>query len=262
MGRSLPIVGISGKAGSGKDAVAQHLVTKYGYAQVAWADTVKRMASDIFMFTEEQLWGPSNNRNEVDHRFSSTEVWEESRARMGACGKRWISVLTGAPEGCQRVFEIFLTLVEWFDGIQASYPELSPRIALQALGTDWGREHIYRNVWVDYTMNVTRQLLSYEPYSVYSRTQGLREVDKDPNIKGVVISDIRFENELKAIPDAGGYLIKLVRPTPSKDEAIFHHSSESAQDWFDADQFDASVMNDGTLKDLYRDIDTILLALT
>lgn len=262
MSRSLPIVGISGKAGSGKDAVAQHLVTKYGYAQIAWADTVKRMASDIFMFTEEQLWGPSDNRNEVDHRFSSAEVWEKSRARMGTCGKRWISELTGAPEGCQRVFEIFLTLVDWFDGLQASYPELSPRIALQTLGTEWGRAHIYPNVWVDYTMNVTRQLLSYDPYSVYLRTQGLHEVDKDPNIQGVVISDIRFENELNAIPAAGGYLIKLVRPETAKSDAIFHHSSESDQDGFDPSLFNASIVNDGTLKDLYRDIDTVLLALT
>lgn len=259
MPRSLPIVGICGKLGSGKDAVAQHMVTEHGYAQIAWADTVKMMATDIFMFTEDQLWGPSGNRNEVDARFSSPEVWEASRDRMGACGKRWIGELMGAPEGCPKVFEVFLTLVTWFDELHASHPELTPRAALQTLGTEWGRNHVHTNVWVDYTMNVARQLLSYDGFSVYSRTKGLQLDAQDPNIKGIVISDIRFENELKAIPDAGGYLIKLVRPEPTKNEEDFHHVSESEQDSFDSSMFNATVINDGTLKDLYQDIDIVLL---
>lgn len=260
MSHNLPVVGISGKARSGKDAVAQHLVTRHGYTQLAWADTVKRMSSDIFLFTEDQLWGPSDNRNEVDHRFSSAEVWEESRTRLGSCGKGWIAELMGIPESTKRVFEVFLTLVEWFDRLRESTPSLSPRIALQTLGTDWARLNIHTDVWVDYTMNMARQVLSYEPYYIYSRTQGLQEVDKDPDIRGVVISDIRFENELRAILDFGGYLIRLLRPDPHNQEAILHHISESIQDGFDPELFNAAITNDGTLKDLYQDLDVVLHA--
>ncbi len=262
MPQSLPIVGISGKAGSGKDAVAHHLVTKHGFTQIAWADTVKSMAADIFMFTEDQLWGPSDNRNEVDHRFSSSEVWQESRDRMGSCGKRWIGELLGAPEGSKKVFKVFLTLVTWFDDLQASYPELSPRVALQTLGTEWGRDKVRPSLWVDYTMVITRQLLSQDKHTVYIRTKGLQEVLENPGIKGVVITGIRFENELKAIPAAGGYLLKLVRPEPPRDVGILHHPSESEQDGFDSSMFNATVVNDGTLKDLYQDIDVILLTVT
>ncbi len=36
------IVGISGKSGSGKSTIAKHLVQKYGYTEIAFADALKR----------------------------------------------------------------------------------------------------------------------------------------------------------------------------------------------------------------------------
>ncbi|MCK9603177.1 MAG: hypothetical protein M0R66_02180 [Candidatus Omnitrophica bacterium] len=40
------LIGLAGKAGSGKDAVARILVEEYGYTRVAFADTVKRVLED------------------------------------------------------------------------------------------------------------------------------------------------------------------------------------------------------------------------
>lgn len=42
------IVGISGKAQSGKDTIGNILVTKYGFTRVASADALKRIARNIF----------------------------------------------------------------------------------------------------------------------------------------------------------------------------------------------------------------------
>lgn len=44
----MKLIGISGKAGSGKDTVADYLFEKYGFLKIAFADPLKSAASDIF----------------------------------------------------------------------------------------------------------------------------------------------------------------------------------------------------------------------
>jgi len=46
-------IGICGKAGTGKTAVADHLVKKYGYKRYAVADEVKRIAMRLFKMKEK-----------------------------------------------------------------------------------------------------------------------------------------------------------------------------------------------------------------
>ena len=63
------VIGLAGKAGSGKSTVARHLVKQYGYVEIALADAVKRIAKQLYGFTDEQLWGPSEARNAPDLRY-------------------------------------------------------------------------------------------------------------------------------------------------------------------------------------------------
>lgn len=60
------ILGISGLAGSGKDAAASVLVRECGFVRVAFADELKRVTQRLFGWDEERLWGPSARRNEPD----------------------------------------------------------------------------------------------------------------------------------------------------------------------------------------------------
>jgi len=46
-------IGICGKAGTGKTAVADHLVNKYGYKRYSIADEVKRIAVRLFVMKEK-----------------------------------------------------------------------------------------------------------------------------------------------------------------------------------------------------------------
>jgi len=59
------IVGISGKAGSGKDTIANHLVQRYGLTKIAFADPLKRFIQDLTFQDSESLWGDSNERNKL-----------------------------------------------------------------------------------------------------------------------------------------------------------------------------------------------------
>lgn len=68
----------------------------------------------------------------------------------------------------------------------------TPRYAMQTLGTEWGRDLIGENLWVDVAMASAAAVID----------QGGR----------VVIDDCRFLNEAAAIKAAGGTVVNIRRP--------------------------------------------------
>jgi hypothetical protein len=85
----------------------------------------------------------------------------------------------------------------------------SPRYAMQKLGTEWGRGEMKDSLWVDILMN--------------ARTQ----------FEAVVVTDVRFPNEVEAIKAAGGEVYRINRPgLPAAD----CHLSEALIDGLDVDQ--------------------------
>lgn len=52
------IVGIGGKAHSGKDTVADILVRDYGFIKMAFADRLKELVRQHYGFEREELWTP------------------------------------------------------------------------------------------------------------------------------------------------------------------------------------------------------------
>lgn len=85
----------------------------------------------------------------------------------------------------------------------------SPRMLAQTLGTEWGR-NIDENMWV-------RQLAAaYVQINNDGETQG-----REP---GLVISDVRFDNEANWIQQQGGVVIRIDRPDSKGN--VRRHSSE------------------------------------
>lgn len=68
----------------------------------------------------------------------------------------------------------------------------------------------------------------------------------------VVSPDCRFPNEAKAVRDMGGLLWKVERPGHT---GSGHVSETALSHWFD---WDAVIVNDGTLIDLYCEVDRLL----
>lgn len=184
------IVGLSGLAGSGKDTLADLLSVKEDYVKIALADPMKHFCKEVFEFTDEQLWGPSACRNAGDPRY----------------------------------------VREWVDrGQDGSHPVLlTPRFALQTLGTEWGRV-CYENVWIDYALRKAERW-NHQGYNV-------------------VIPDIRFKNELDAIHKAGGVVWRIERAGSGLEGQAAAHASENG---LRSDDCDRVLRNDGTKDDLYR----------
>ncbi len=57
------IIGITGRAGAGKDSIADILVRERGFVKVSLADEMKRTCANWFQWGNETLWGPSERRN-------------------------------------------------------------------------------------------------------------------------------------------------------------------------------------------------------
>jgi hypothetical protein len=143
----------------------------------------------------------------------------------------------------------------WADRLKM--PKLTPRWVLQYWGTEVCRRAFHDDIWVASLENRLRQ-------------------SKDD----IVITDCRFPNELKAIRKAGGKIIRVKRGAepqwyddavsmnkgPSRNmnwalskhniEKLKIHASETA--WIGS-KFDAVLDNNGSLDDLYLQIEQILV---
>lgn len=106
------------------------------------------------------------------------------------------------------------------------------RYLMQTLGTDWGRLLVNRDIWLNIVVNRIEQL---------------------PTTTSIVIDDMRFENEMQGLVEHGFITIKLV----GHGELTSAHDSEGG---LDQAAFDYTVYNDGSIVDLWRKIDQIIIA--
>lgn len=95
----------------------------------------------------------------------------------------------------------------------------TPRHAMRCLGTEWGRNCMSPDLWVNAAMLAAAEHIE----------AGRR----------VVFDDMRFENEASAIKRAGGMLIRITRPGARRQAG--EHASEGG---LDAWEFDLEITND------------------
>lgn len=132
-------------------------------------------------------------------------------------------------------------------GIKEVYDKLNylddggvkPRKALQDIGQGL-RKAIGEDVWIHRTLQ-----------------------DYDPN-KLTVISDVRQDNEFKAIRELGGIII-LVTTSPRVQKERLLGLGESGSEYIEHETeqiteslADVQIVNDSTLEDLYQKIDNVL----
>lgn len=128
-------------------------------------------------------------------------------------------------------------------------PNLTPRWVLQWWGTEVCRRSFHDDIWIA---------------SLEARLRSAKD--------NIVISDCRFPNEIKAIKNAGGKVIRVVRGADPEwyDVAVetnqgnFNHMATAypdvhASEWaWVGTNFDAVIDNNSTVDDLYKQIALIV----
>ncbi len=69
------IIGLLGKAGSGKSTAANYILENFAGRRFGLADPLKSIARDVLDFTEEQLYGTQEQKETVDPRYGFTPRW-------------------------------------------------------------------------------------------------------------------------------------------------------------------------------------------
>ncbi len=96
----------------------------------------------------------------------------------------------------------------------------TPRWAMQSLGTEWGREMIWDDIWVNLTRLRVQKLVA--------------------DGEGVVFDDCRFDNEAIALRAIGAVVVEVTRPGCAYNPA---HKSEAG---LSRHLIDLTVANDST----------------
>jgi dephospho-CoA kinase len=167
------IIGISGRAGVGKDTVAKFLCETHGFVQIAFADPLRAGLKAMFGLTDDHFEDRTLKQTRID----------------------WIG--------------------------------RSPRELMQTLGTEWGRHIVNPEIWQRTAARRIRQILAADPCQ---------------HVAGVVLSDIRFDNEAEFVRDFGGQVWHIWRPHHSEASG---HTSELGVRLRETDRL---IINDQTIE--------------
>jgi hypothetical protein len=173
------IIGLSGKAGSGKSTAAAYLVAYHSFHRVPFAGPLKDML-EVLGLDYDHLWG--------DKKEEALEILEGQTARH----------------------------------------------AMQTLGTEWGRNCIGPDFWV----NVWKaRALEHRRGSI---------------IQNIVVDDVRFPNEVDTIRSMDGTIVEIFRPEKLTTLVKPHVSEELKLD------FDWAVFNQGSKESFFGSMKHII----
>lgn len=215
------IVGVSGKAQSGKDEfgkIYQYIMAHYsaGYSwkpneedYKSWlknghqkhshieikkyADKLKDIVCILLNCTREDLEDEDFKNKPLGDEWDKWEL-------------RWH--LEESVDGVYSTYGEALDALEELGGSWADAGDaitqivLTPRLLLQLLGTECGRKIIHPDIWVNSLMN------EYKPID--------RRTIQDPDDSNInfphwIITDVRFPNEVFPIEDREGFVVRMVR---------------------------------------------------
>ena len=245
----LPIIIVSGEAGSGKDAISSIIAKAYNGVTVAQADPMKRFVKEVFKFDDNSLWGSSETRAKPINtdEYTTREGWAMALGRLKFASVFFFKdMFPQADDDFIRLADI--RLEKWFFDLRAHFAvgpnsgHPSSRYILQTLGTEWGRS-MKPTMWSSFAIESCLKLLAGE--FDYTREKGLI-LNKDQQGYGcAIISDGRFKDEILAVRRIGGTTIKVI--SSEKVElagGIKNHPSEVQQRTIPDHFYDLIVMND------------------
>lgn len=291
----MALLSISGRIGSGKDTVGkiiQYLIWKdrvesgrisfqnynlkdfykldfgyqmSGWKQVAFADKLKDIVCLLIGCTREQLEEREFKEKELGEEWWKYELsWHEHAKVEG--------VYNTYEEACEELRNFGGSSFDEKDAITTI--KLTPRLLMQLIGTECGRNIIHPNIWVNSLFTDYTYSGGFE-YAITETPYGaIKSISAPKAVKGEypnwIITDLRFPNEYEAVKQRGGITIRVNRYNSTcvcvDDSSLDcltpcsrkpQHESEVALDH--VTDWDYVIDNSGTIEELVEKVRTILV---
>lgn len=232
------IIGIHGKKQSGKDTVGniiKQLIRYENYQIKKFADTLKDIVCILTDCTRDDLEQSEFKNKKLGAEWRKWLVWNDFTFEDIIFENE-----KKANDICTALYGNYNTESYKQDGyirdVLYTYREM-----LQRLGTDIFREHFHPNTWINALMS------KYKPQSRAFEDECYSKNVEYPNW---IITDVRFPNEVKAIKDRNGLIIKIDRPTINN--LTDKHESEIALDKYK--DWDYIINNNSTIEELEKNV--------
>lgn len=201
------IIGISGKIGSGKDLIGRIIL---GLKAGLSTEEILKLTKNDLWWLEDKLSLEDKSSFEIK-KFAdklkdivclligcTREQLEDREFKEKELGEEWDRVISSDGK---------VYLPDEYPDLE--YSKMTPRLLLQLLGTNCGRDIIHPNVWVNALMNEYKPIDCKCNEPDFCGSPGnCEELAIYPHW---IITDLRFPNEAKAIKNKGGIVIRVNR---------------------------------------------------
>ena len=245
--KKMPLIGISGKAGAGKDLVGviiQYLVHTTGiinmeyweefknkstfnqivfsqYVIKKFADKLKTIVCLLIGCTREQLEDREFKEKELGEEWGVWKVVKNDGTQFGGIHEN------------KKDAEFTLSICSW-SNCQVVFEKMTPRKMLQQVGTDLFRNQLHPNTWVN---------ASFANYLN----------------NAWIFTDVRFPNELEAIKKHNGITIRINRGLVERTGKMIQEPEHISETALDDAKFDYVIENNGTIEELIEQVKNILI---
>lgn len=274
------IIGISGKIGSGKDTVGK-IIQCIIYAEQTelykkdtkfikecfdidngdnveltiaskweikkFADYLKDIVCGLIGCTKEQLENREFKEKELGKEWNKYIIFNVIDNYIYSIFDNWYE----AQESLKDIqLRHYRAENKKLTTIEVKEEQMTPRLLLQLMGTECGRNIIHPNVWVNALMS------KYKMSYVQHKDIEYVEHKQYPNW---IITDTRFPNELQAVKDRGGVSIRVNRGRTGGEILEDKNSEHPSETSLDTATFDYVIHNDGSIEELIEKVKEILI---
>lgn len=243
------LVGLVGRKRSGKDTAAAIFIHQHGFTDVKMAGGLKAMLVAFYRHLGSEIaQGLVEDEHLKSYQFGQLRVPDMALAAnimaeallvyMGASEKNAFLVMrdekfnnTPIQELRGRTPKELQSTLLWWLHAWAGGTNVTSRHLMQTLGTEWGRDKLYADVWID----------------VFEH-----RAETSPR---VVCSDVRFHNEADRIRKMGGTLIKI----DASERLGVNEDTHRSEAEIDEIETDIVIENNGTLEDFLEKVREVQL---
>ena len=264
------IIGVSGKINSGKDTVGSIIQYLTDYNRLGYTHPINEKDYREYLHNKHQLKSNWQIKKYADKLkdivcilLSCTREQLEDRVfKETALGEEWWYYKCGNLFDGYELYnyknENYEDLVTLYNKPNVELIKPTPRLLMQLLGTECGRNILHPNVWVNATM------VDY--------FGSIKTIEGEFKVKGSdwIITDTRFPNEVDAVKQRDGINIRIERDDyifdgdgeriiPTKEYVNTDNKQHESETALDNYTFDYVIDNNGTIEDLIIKVKEILI---